>query len=57
LLVTPKVASKVLAISENAVYRLVATKQLLSVKSGIGGELPVNDGPVRVVVPACDACV
>jgi excisionase family DNA binding protein len=40
LLVTPKVAGQVLAISENAVYRLIATKQLLSVKFGNCRRIP-----------------
>jgi excisionase family DNA binding protein len=42
LLVTPKVAGKVLAISENAVYRLIATKQLLSVKFGNCRRIPYS---------------
>jgi excisionase family DNA binding protein len=42
LLVTPTVAGKVLAISENAVYRLIATKQLLSVKFGNCRRIPYS---------------
>ena len=42
LLVTPKIAGKVLAISENAVYRLIATKQLLSVKFGNCRRIPYS---------------
>jgi excisionase family DNA binding protein len=42
LLVTPKVAGKVLAVSENAVYRLIATKQLLSVKFGNCRRIPYS---------------
>ena len=42
LLVTPKVAGNVLAISENAVYRLIATKQLLSVKFGNCRRIPYS---------------
>jgi excisionase family DNA binding protein len=41
-LVTPKVAGKVLAISENAVYRLIATKQLHSVKFGNCRRIPYS---------------
>jgi excisionase family DNA binding protein len=42
LLVTPKVAGRMLAISENAVYRLIATKQLLSVKFGNCRRIPYS---------------